>query len=492
MSAKKTPEMRAEAKQARRASFRRTFTSRAFRSGGYSVLAAVIVIAIAVGVVLAVSALPTKYTKYDLSSQQLYTLSEQTKGLVSSLDQDVNIYVLVVAGNEDATLDSLLERYGDLSDHIHISHVDPVKNPTFATQYTDSLKYNNSVVVTCGDKSRFVDYTDIYEYDYSTYYTTYDSNDISKSFNGEGALTSAIDYVTSTDLPILYALTGHGEADLTSAFQSALKQDNVEQQSLTLLTAGSVPDDCDCLLINSPASDISSEEKDQILTYLEAGGKLLLITNYTASGTEFPNLMALMEYYGCSLTDGIIIEQNADYYKYGYCDLLLPDPGSHDITTPISSAGMYVLVPDAQGITVQDGVRSTVTVTKLLTTSDSSFATTDMSNLTYKDGDVKGPFAVGVAIQENDTQIVWYSSGNIFNDTIDNYVSGANKDLFLNSIGWMSAREETVSIHAKSMAASSLSMTTRQATLFGTLMVIVIPLAVVVCGAVVLIRRRRK
>ena len=34
------------------------------------------------------------------------------------------------------------------------------------------------------------------------------------SFDGEGAITSAIDYVISDELPKLYSLEGHGEAEL--------------------------------------------------------------------------------------------------------------------------------------------------------------------------------------------------------------------------------------------------------------------------------------
>lgn len=46
--------------------------------------------------------------------------------------------------------------------------------------------------------------------DYSTYSYSY-------SFDGEGLITSAIAYVVSDDLPQLYVLEGHGEAELRRA-----------------------------------------------------------------------------------------------------------------------------------------------------------------------------------------------------------------------------------------------------------------------------------
>ncbi len=468
-----------------------SFLSRTFRVGSYSLLAAVIVIAIAVAVVLAVNALPTRYTQYDMSGANLYTLSQETKDLVSGLDQDVDVYLIVTSGNEDAKVQGLLDRYADLSDRLHVSVVDPVANPTFAQQYTDSLRYNNSVIVVCGERSKFVDYTDIYQSDYSTYYMTYDQNDITQTFNGEGALTSAIDYVTNADLPVLYTLTGHGEAELSSSFAQSVSNQNFTTESLSLLTGDKIPDDCDCLLINAPTSDLSADDAAKIQTYIAGGGKLLLLTNYSAD-ESFPNLLSLMSNYGCSLTDGIVIEQDRNHYVGNYLDLLLPDIGSHDITSPISSANMYIAMADAQGITVDSTLPDGVSVTKLLTTSDSAYAATDLGSTEYQEGDEMGPFVLGVAITQGDGQIVWYSTGNLLNDNVNQIVSGANEDLFLNSLNWMCAREDSITIHTKSLSGGTLTMSSQQTAYLGALVCIVIPLAFVAAGVTVIVRRRRR
>ena len=80
-----------------------------------------------------------------------------------------------------------------------------------------------------GSATTYVSYNDIYEYDLTNYYTTgeYDVN-----FAGESALTSAIDYVTSEDLPKVYALTGHGEGELSAAFQNAVEKENIDLAEL--------------------------------------------------------------------------------------------------------------------------------------------------------------------------------------------------------------------------------------------------------------------
>lgn len=208
--------------------------TRSFRVGGYSVLATVIVVAIAVFANVLVNALPAKYTQFDTTSTQLYSVSEQTELVLSGLEDEVTVYWIVQDGREDETLGTLLDRYAALSGELTVTKVDPDVQPTFVQQYTEGAIYNNSLVVECGDRNTYISYTDIYECDYSDYYTT---GSYSESFAGESALTSAIDYVTNEDLPKLYALTGHGESELSSSFESAVAKQNVELESLSLLTS---------------------------------------------------------------------------------------------------------------------------------------------------------------------------------------------------------------------------------------------------------------
>ena len=169
-------------------------------------------------------------------------------------------------------LDKLLNRYQDLSDHITVTKKDPDVYPTFAQQYTDETVTNNSLVVECGDKSRYIPYTDIYKVDSSTYYTT---GSVSQSFDGEGQITSAIDYVVSEDLPQVYLLSGHGEQPLSDNFRSQLTRSNYElTEDFSLLNVDSIPEECDTLLINAPTGDISEEELSILRDYLQSGGKL--------------------------------------------------------------------------------------------------------------------------------------------------------------------------------------------------------------------------
>lgn len=471
--------------------------TRSFRVGGYSVVAAVIVLAIAIVVNLLFGALPSGVTQFDITSNQLFTISEQTESILAGLTDDITIYWLVQEGAEDITLQTLLNRYVGLSDKLTLKKIDPDVYPTFAQQYTAETLYNNSLIVERGERSRYVSYEEIYEYDYTNYYYTgtYDT-----SFAGESALTSAIDYVISEDLPKIYTLTGHGEATLSDTFQSAIEKENIETETLSLLTLETMPEDIDMLLICSPQSDISEKEKDMILQYLQNAGKMLLITDPLQEG-KLTNLEALMEYYGVTASEGIVVEADQNYYAFGAPYYLLPEISSHTVSDPLRESGYYVLLPLAQGLNVSSDLRDTLSVTEILTTSDSAFSKAAGYNLTTyekEDGDVGGPFALAVAITDTiddgiTSDIVWISSGAIVDDATNTQISGGNQDLFLNVVNWLCQQDEsTISIHSKALGYAYLTMSEGTASTLTVLLIAIIPLAYLAVGVYVFIRRKRK
>lgn len=56
------------------------------------------------------------------------------------------------------------------------------------------------------------------------------------------------------DLPKLYLLEGHGEAELPQSFTEQIEKANIETETLSLLTVDAVPEDADAVMIYSPSS----------------------------------------------------------------------------------------------------------------------------------------------------------------------------------------------------------------------------------------------
>jgi ABC-2 type transport system permease protein len=465
------------------------------RIGGYSVFAVLIVIAIAVAVNYFAAALPSTATQLDITSNQLFSVSDQTKKIVGGLGADVTVYWIVRNGHEDETLETMLNIYDGLSDRLSVVRKDPDVSPAFVKQYTDTAE-DNSLIVVSGDRNTFVSNNDIYEYDYSNYYYdgTYDV-----SFAGESALTSAVAYVTNEDLPTAYLLEGHGEAELSDTFSTAIKKENIGVESLSLLPLEAVPEDADCVIIVAPTSDISADEKDRLLSYLQSGGSMLLVTD-PPKDAGMTNLYALMAEYGASAAEGIVLEGDSNHYAWGAPHYLLPNLTSHEITKPLIDGKYYVLLPIAQGLTVEGDLRDGLDVAKLLTTSDSAFskiAGYAMENYDKADGDIDGPFALGLAITESlsggsETKIVWISSAALLDDGANQQVSGGNLDLFVNALDWMCAQEDSISIRAKSMDAEHLTIGSGAVSLLSVLIVGIIPLSYLGVGIVTAVRRKRK
>lgn len=469
------------------------FSKKHIKNGSYSMTMTVVFIAVVIVINMIVGELPSKYTEIDVSGQKLYSIGDETKELLSELEKDVTIYQIAQSGGEDEVITSLLKKYEDESEHIKVEQKDPVVNPKFASEYTTDNLSANSLIVTCGDRSKVIDYNNMYEsdIDYQTY--SYQTT----GFDGEGQITSAIGYVTSENLPILYTLTGHGETELGSTMKEGIEKANMEIKSLNLVSEGSVPEDADCLFIGSPSTDISSDEKDAILEYLENGGKAMIFSDYNENKME--NFDEILANYGLERTEGIVFEGDSQHYAMQMPYYILPDVGSAEAVSGMSSDGYMVLAPFAQGIVQADDVRSTVVVNSLLSTSDQAYSKSNLSSgsLEKEDGDTDGPFDVGVSVTENvddkETKLVYYSASSLLDSQVNQMVSGGNEKLVMESLKWMVDTEETVtvSIPSKSLQVSSLMIPGYDAIFWKICVMGVIPGFFLVAGFVVWFKRRR-
>lgn len=459
----------------------------ALMGGSYSLIISAVVLALLIVANLFVTALPTTLTKYDISSTKLYSITSNTKVVVNALQDDITIYWIVQAGEEDDVIENLLGKYESLSDHISVVKRNPDVYPTFAEQYTDEDVPNNSLVVECGDRYRYISYNDIYVTESNVYSYSYTT-----SFDGEGAITSAIDYVTTEELPQLYVLEGHGESELPSTFSDQLEKENYEVNTLSLLTVDEIPAEADCILIYAPSTDLSTEEVTMLTDYVTGGGKLMVCAGPTENGT-LTNLYSLLESYGVTTAEGIVVDGDREHYAFGMPYVLMPDLASSDITDSLMEENYYVLMPISQGLTV--GSSTGATVTSLMTTSDSAFSKVAGYSLTTydkEDGDIDGPFSVAVSIEdESGGQIVWFSSASFLDDMYNAYSSGANVDLAMNSLSWLVGEREAIAIRSKSLNYNYLTISVSTSSMLKGLMIGIIPLAYLGIGIGVVLRKRK-
>lgn len=462
------------------------FRPRRERTGGYPILTAALAIVLAVAVNLAAGRLPASVTQRDLSAGKLFTLSEQSTALARELYAPVTIYWIVTDGGEDPYLSQLLPLYEDLSAEITVERVDPVARPGFAGQYTDRSPALNDLVVVSGDRSSYVPCGDLYRYDDAAG---------EAQFAGESAITGAIGLVTGDGAARAYLLTGHGETAPDSALLSGLRGLNLETASLDLRTVEAVPEDANCVVLIAPRSDLTEPERDALLSYLDGGGQLLLLTDCDTDG-QWPNLRAVTLRFGLEGHTGLVVESDGRGALAGYPNFLLPALGDHAITQPIAEGGYTVLVPFSGAIAASDPP-SGVTVTALLESTDGACLKSEGSlaeTLERSPGDPTGSFLLAAAAEDAEcgARMVWCAGAKILDPSADSLSGGANTDFFLNAMAWLCGQTAGVSIHPKTMDSQVLTVPARTASLLTVTLCFLLPAAVLVCGIAVTVKRRRR
>ena len=412
---------------------------RIFRSGLYStaILTAAVVLAVLVN--LAVRTIPARYTEFDLSEGGLYTLGETSRQLAGELGQDVTIYYLCETGSEDAIITGLLDQYAAAGGRIRWEQI---------------------------------------------------------RFDGEGQITEALYRLTSGEPSRAYATSNHGEKALSAALTDALEAQNIEVESLSLLS-GPVPEDCALLIINCPASDFAGadgpvDETALLQDYLDAGGRVLLLTDAYYST---PNLDAVMAGFGLTRVEGLVVEGDADRCLYGYSYYLLPAlaTGAQEVVESLDPAAP-VLLQTAQGLAAApaDGVAAV----PLLTTSDAAYSKTagyEMTTVEREEGDLDGPFDLAVWAEADRTgaAVVWVGCSNMDDDLLYQSIPG-NCDFLVGCAAALTGQSGGLLIESKALEADQLVLPARTAAAVGLTFLAVIPVGLLAAGAVVTIRRRRR
>ena len=476
---------------------------RSLRAGGYSIVLSVIVIAAVVVLNLLVNRLPSDLVKPETATTKLYDFDEQTRSIAESVDESVTIYVWAEKAKADITLDEFLTRYAALNEKLTVKYIDPALYPSFPERYVaegEELS-TNSLVLESGKRFRVVDYTEIYTYSISNeelqyYYYMYGTLPNPDQFSAESAISGAMDYVTTNVLPTVYQLTGHGEASLGSKLLAQLDAENISVAELALLTEEAVPFDCDLLFIGAPEQDLSAEELEKILDYIERGGDVMLLSRYTSTGLK--NFEALCATYGMYAAEGLVVEPK-QAYNYPY--YLIADIQLHPITDPLINAGSYVIAPLAHGILELDAHRDTVKVSPLLTsTADSYIKSLDFLNnaegasWAAEESDPKGPFMIAATASETvdglTGSLTWISSAPLMTDDIVSVYG--NMDLMMNTIASFCDKESSISVRSIGLGIDPLVVGESEANLWSIVTMLVIPAATVLIGFVIWFRRRKR
>lgn len=479
---------------------------RKFRIGGYSILMTLLVVAIIVLINVGVKAAEDRWAfRLDLSFNSLTRFSEQTTTALRELKQDVVFYVLAAQGSENPMVMEMLGRYRAANSHVDVQAVDPDRNPGLANAFrsADSTFGSNTVIVSNADRSRFKAYAshEFIDYGYNEQYQQY----YIRSYNYERLFTQAMLYVTAERTPTVYVLQGHGEIALSNlaAMRTLLTSNNYEVAELSLtdeMDAGNA----DVLLVLSPQKDLTGQERDRIMAYLQNGGNMVYVLD-VAAPSGLPNFQTLLDYYGVGFDDGMVIADLNDGSQYFPMQptFLLPKLNDHAITTPLAEANRQaIIIPGTRSIKLPEMNRNEFTVTELLSSRPGSYrmdiTDTSRASLAKQAGDAEGPFPLAVSVERRnymepakESRVVLFgSTPSIAAEEMLN--SFYNGELLVSTVKW-ATKDEAVNLSIVSKTAQRAGLQIPSASVFytlGALVVLVIPLAVLALGVVVWLRRR--
>jgi len=316
-------------------------------------------------------------------------------------------------------------------------------------------------------------------------------------FDAEGQLTSALNYVTTGTEHAIYYTSGHGELQFSSQVQDLMEKISATPTETNLLMNGSVPEDCELLIINGPTSDLTAEEVTALQNYMSKGGKVMILLAVT--DTEQPNLEAFLQEYGMTVKDGYAADMQRNLQGNYYW--IFPEITAYGDLTEGMETGM-LLMPNSRGMEESDPARDTISLQSILETSSEGYMVTEESQ-------EQGTYLLGAVATETletstdestdsseDTEegtesrlTVLTSNSLIDGDLTSMYGTLENLTMFMNLVTANLSDVTNISIEPKSLALTYNTM--QHVGVLGFVAVIGVP-AVFLLGGFLQWRRRRK
>ena len=435
------------------------------------------------------------WTPIDLTSNKEYTLTEESKERVKSIEGNVNIY-FVGFEDSDSTI-SLAKQYSKSNSNITVETIDANERTDIATKY-NVTNDSHSIIIENGERSNILYSDDLYTYDDS-----YNTIDIT-----EEKLTSSILKVTSEKIPTVYFLTGYSSYSLDYSggmnYLSRYLDDEVlNYNTLDMLVTGNIPEDCDLLIITTPSKDFDELTTNKIIEYINKGGKILWLNSSYATKTDLTNVNKILALYGINPFEvGYIYETDESRTLLGYASCIAEDLGM----TKIDSKLKKVILLNSTRINYDEDKMAEQDVTKedIILSSEKSYFRKDVSNTSIAtDNDEQGSFTIGaiftktVSEENNESTLVIFGDNNFVSDMqISSQVYPMiflydNKDLALNSISYLTDQDVSITIRKNYTKESSFTATDSQKSTIMRI-VFIVPIAIIIIGLVVWQVRRRK
>jgi ABC-type uncharacterized transport system involved in gliding motility auxiliary subunit len=447
------------------------------RQTRYGTLTGVSVLVV-LGILVAINYIGKRQNKrWDLTVAKQFSLSDQTKNFVGKLDAPLQILVFAQEPEFPSFKDRLKE-YEYASKQVSTDYIDPDKKREIAQQ--NQVQQYGTIVLKYKDRTERV------------------------TSNTEQDITNGIIKVVSGQQKKVYFTAGHGEKDTTAAdrdgyngIAASLGRENYTVDKVVLAQRGAVPEDASVVIVAGPVNDFLPGEIDALKKYLDKSGKLLLLIDPPQKVDTPPltNLIALAHDWGMDVGNNAVVDTSGMGQLIG-ASAAMPVAAnypSHPITDRFNVMTVY---PLARSVTPVSGGVNGHTAQSLVETSDRSWSETNLKDLyagkaelNESQGDKKGPISLAAAVSATpaadasktddkdapkpETRVVVFgNSAFVANSTLG---LPGNRDLFMNTVGWLSQQENLISIRPKDADDRRLTLTAAQQNNIMVLSLLIIP-----------------
>lgn len=476
----------------------------------------------------------------DLTSNKIYSVSNDTEDYVKKVNVDVqvtvfadeNTYTNYSSYNKQAV--ELLKNYSKLNHHITYRFVDIDSHPEIVKEYTDTISqfdiiFETKTKVDGKEISRtrklgmldLLTFTDEFEQKLSqsgysidtlaqqaggdlaflSYYGSY-----VESSNAEQAFTSALMTVTDPNPVYVTILTGRSELTQLTYFQTLLTANGYNVNTVDI-TSEDIPSDTDVVVIPAPKTDYLEEDITKVSDFLNNDGKLgkqlLYIASYGQEDT--PNLDEFLSEYGLAIGDGVICESDSGKYYNSPCVTVASDV-SDNFTQDVSTESPAILSALCRPVKTLFDEQDMVSTDAYLKSSDSAYtANVNISQTTGQvqigDALVKGQqnyMAVGSKAKFTDDNKTLYSnvvavgSEGLLSDTYLQYSQYQNSEYFISVINGLTGKTAGITITPKTITGNVFDITQQQKTALKWTFCLGVPVVVLVVGIVIWVRRKNK
>ncbi|MDR1688596.1 MAG: GldG family protein, partial [Clostridiales bacterium] len=426
--------------------------SKRFRYGAFSTIMIVIVMALLIAVNSVVSLFDITF---DLSQDQIFTMSEDSKQILNAVTEDVTIYALFksgATGREFLQLKEMIDQYSGVSPRVKVVYRDPYVYPTFVESYkTDGQDIPmNSVIVESAMRFKVI---------YANELILDNINPQTGAPQGyryeiEPLVTNAVKYVSNKKLPVIYQVTNHNEYPVTGSIADQIYAANYEFKTLNIMDEPSVPQDASAIILSAPQVDYTPDEVAKIKDYLAHNGRALVFA--LATNTEQTNFLSIIEAYGVTMDESRIIEGNPSNFSRNMPYFIVPNTAEHEITSnlPVNFVSLYFYASSFSEMEIR---KNSSHMYPLLVTSNEAYSkslATQSQILDKEEGDADGPFNVAVAVEdvvytpdETRARLVLIGSANFHTEDANYATSGGNANFIVSALNWLVERDEEESVY---------------------------------------------